>query len=210
MFPRPPAAFVALAAVAGCGSEKDVIFTVAGDAPGAVELSVRVIDDDGARPKVHSAGDVAAPVKVPATIYLRISNSNRVGAVVWLADKSGTIVAQGHSARCAEMAAGGRYEVTLSPVPEGWSPATANRCRCDPRDPLGAMCPPSSSADGGSEPDASGSPAADVAAPAADVPALVDAGPDTAGDAAAASDATGDVRAADARDARDGVAIMLP
>jgi hypothetical protein len=208
---RPPAAFVALAAVAACGSEKDVVLTIHGDAPGAVVLFVRVVDDAGAQSKVHSAGDASRPVKLPATIYLRISQSSWVGAVVWLADEAGTIVAQGRTESCAEMAAGGKYEVTLAPAPDGWSPATADGCRCDLADPLGPMCPAVAEADAGvAAPDALGQ----APEAAADLVLATDGGldagddgarPDVGSDAPAPADArdTGADRAPDLRAAAD-------
>jgi hypothetical protein len=200
-FSRPPAAFVALAAVAGCGSEKDVTFRIAGPAPGAVVLFVRVVDDEGAQAKVHSTGDAEQPVKLPATVLVSMP-SDRVGVVVWLADVGGSIVAQGRSEICAEMAVGGSYEVRLAPAPEGWSPATADRCQCDRNDPLGPMCP-ASSADGGVLAPDAGGPEPDLgAAPGDGAPVPQDAGaPDTAAapDAAAPADAA--PAAVDGRDA---------
>ena len=189
---------MALAAVAACGSEKDVVLTVNGDAPGAVVLFVRVVDDAGAQSKVHSAGEASRPVKLPATIYLRISHSSWVGAVVWLADEAGTIVAQGRTESCAEMAAGGKYEVTLAQAPDGWSPATADGCRCNVADPLGPMCPAVAGADAGvAAPDAPGQ----VPEAAADLAMAADAALD-AGDDGARPDVGADAPApADARDA---------
>jgi hypothetical protein len=219
MLSRPPAAFVALAAVASCGSDKDVVLTIAGDAPGAVVLFVRVVDDAGARGKVYSSGDAARPVKLPASLYLRL-NSARVGAVVWLADEAGTVVAQGRTERCHEMAAAGKYEVTLAPAPDGWSPGTANRCRCDAADPLGPMCPVVTGGDAGTVPDATAAPP--DAPPDAGVPADANASeaedgpsPDAASDAAAldaaadARDAAAD-RASDARASTDMSTAAVP
>jgi hypothetical protein len=200
MSSRPQAAFLALAAVTGCGTEKDVVLTIAGDAPGAVVLFARVVDDDGAKAKVYSAGDADQPVKLPATIYLRLSHSKRVGAVVWLADAGGTIVAQGRTESCVELAAGGHYQVDLAPAPDGWSPSVADRCRCDPADPLGPMCPAAPPADGGAPPsDDAGVDAAPPPAP----DAASDGAPADAADAAPAPDAARADAAADAPPARD-------
>jgi hypothetical protein len=197
-----PAAFLALAAVTGCSAQNEVVLTITGDAPGAVVLFARVVDDEGAGARVYSAGDADRPVKLPATIYLRLSQTKRVGAVVWLADAGGTIVAQGHTEQCAELAASGKYTVTLAPAPDGWSPAVADACRCDPADPLGPVCPAMNPADGGATTDAG---EADAAADAGDdavadaPPPALDAGADAAPDAApdtapAARDAGPDMR----------------
>jgi len=199
MLSRPPAAVLALAAVAGCGSENDVILSIAGDAPGAVTLFVRVVDERGTQDKVHSAGDAAKPVKLPATVYLRLSGVQRVGAVVWLADAAGSVIAQGRTEKCVEMAAG-RYEVLLAPAPDGWSPSTADRCRCNPADPLGPMCPSTAPADGGAGP-ADGSTGQDPLEAGAG--AAPDAAPPDDAGAADAADAPAADAGPDARDARD-------
>jgi hypothetical protein len=197
MLSRPQAAALALAAVTGCSAEGDVVLTVAGEAPGAVVLFARVVDDEGAPPKVYSAGDADKPVQLPATIYLRIA-SKRVGAVVWLADAGGTIVAQGRTESCVEMAASGKYQVTLAPAPDGWSPALADDCRCDPADPLGPMCPAAKpEADGGVTAGDGG----ELDAEGADATAPLDAAVDLLAADGPAPDAAPDAPAADARDA---------
>lgn len=218
MLSRPPAAILALAAVAGCGSENDVIFMIAGEAPGAVVLFVRVVDDRGLRDKVHSVGDASKPVKLPASVHMRVSNTARVGAVVWLADAAGTIVAQGRTEKCPEMAAG-RYELVLQPAPDGWSPSTADRCRCNPADPLGPMCPAPAGADGGItaadgltvlQPEAGADGAPDATSSLPDDAGTADAAPDAPADAGAdARDASPD-RASDVRLAADMSSAAVP
>jgi len=201
MSSRPQAAVLALAAVTGCGGESQVVLTVAGDAPGAVVLFARVVTDDGASEQVHSAGDADHPVALPATIYISLSHSKHVGAVVWLADAAGSIIAQGRTDSCVELAASGKYQVSLAPAPDGWSPALADDCRCNPADPLGPMCPPRPPGpDAGTLPDASDIEAqpppdagADLSPP--DVAPDATAGArDAAADAPAAADAAPDAR----------------
>ena len=195
MSQRPQAAFLALAAVAGCSSEDQVVFTISGDAPGAVVLFARVVDDVGSPTKVYSAGDADHPVSLPATIYVSLSQTRRVGLVVWLADGAGSIVAQGRTESCVELAASGKYTVTLAPAPDGWSPAIADGCRCDPAEPLGAMCPTSPPAPTG--PDA-GAPVESPLDAAADGEAISDAAVDLPADgptADAAPDAARDAGA---------------
>jgi hypothetical protein len=193
----PQAAILGLAAVAGCSAENEVVFTISGDAPGAVVLFARAVDDAGSPTKVYSAGDADHPVKLPATIYVSLSQTRRVGVVVWLADGAGTIVAQGRTESCVELAASGKYTVTLAPAPDGWSPAIADGCRCDPAEPLGAMCPTSPPPPPG--PDA-GSPVETPLDAAADAEPIPDAAVDLPADgptADAARDAGAD-RPADA------------
>jgi hypothetical protein len=189
---RPLAAWLALAAVTGCSADSDLVLTIQGDAPGAVVLFARVVDDQGSPSRVYSAGDAEKPVVLPATIHLQLSHTRRVGVVVWLADAGGTIVAQGRTESCAEVAARGKYTVTLAPAPDGWSPAVADRCRCDPADPLGPMCPAVDGPDGGSEPDA---------ALGTDAEPASDGGDDLVADATAPSEAGVDAGAEAGRDA---------
>jgi hypothetical protein len=137
---KPQAAFLALAAAAGCASHDEVFLEVTGDAPGAVALFVRLVDDQGVQSEVHSAGNAESPVKLPASVYLQLSRTPWAGAVIWVADAAGTVVAQGMTPACVELAAGGRHEVQLAPAPDGWSPAVAAGCRCDPAAPMGPMC----------------------------------------------------------------------
>jgi hypothetical protein len=213
---RPQAAILLLAAVTGCGAEDEVMLTVAGDAPGAVVLFARLVDDQGAPPRVYSAGDADRPVKLPATVYLRVAHSKRVGLVVWLADAGGSIVAEARTDQCAELAGSGKYTITLASAPDGWTPALADACRCDPADPLGPMCPAKRPGDAGSPVGDAGQVDAALALDAAsDVPPDAsapepDSAPDAAADAAldglpAGRDAAAGTRddAAGTRDAAD-------
>jgi hypothetical protein len=194
----PQAALLALAAAAGCASKDQVLLTVDGDAPGAVALFVRVVDDEGVQANVHSAGDAEHPVRLPATVYLQLSKVAWAGAVIWVADAAGTVVAEGRTQSCLEVAASGKYQVLLERAPDGWSPAVASGCRCDPAEPLGPMCRPQPS-DGG---------AADAAGPADT--GVVEAGADGAVVAADALESPDDAAADGPAAQADASAVRVP
>jgi hypothetical protein len=172
------AALLALAVVGCSGQHPQVILTVDGEAPGAVALFVRLIDEAGPRQEVRSVGDADHPVALPATVYLQLAHTDRIGVAVWVADEGGTIVAQATTDSCVATGSAS-YTLTLRPAPDGWSPASLEPCRCDGTN---LRCSATVTADGGALMDAG--------------PLAADAGADAADDVLAAPpDATGDVGA---------------
>jgi hypothetical protein len=127
---RAPAAVLALAVAGGCSSPPQVVLTIQGEASGAVALFVRLVDQAGPRQEVRSVGDADHPVTLPATVYLQLANTARIGVAVWVADGGGTIVAQAMTPSCVSTASAS-YAVTLAPAPDGWSPGSIDRCRCE-------------------------------------------------------------------------------
>jgi hypothetical protein len=138
-------AWLTLAALAGCQQqETSLVIDVSGFFARPQILFAQLIDANGARPAVHQAGTLTEPVVLPATVYIQGSDKGSLlGAVVWLNDKAGSILAYAATERCIQTIPHKqtRASLSLGRPPNGWTPAQVTNCRCY-REPSIAACPP--------------------------------------------------------------------
>jgi hypothetical protein len=129
--------------VTGCRAETSLFLTVSGVVPGAAQLHVRLVGEDGPRPDSRTDGAPDRPVVLPAVVvvYPR-ERTSRIGIIVWVTDTGGSILAHASTTTCIDVIANARVTTTVAllPAPDGWS-SSGEGCRCDPAPVPSPMCP---------------------------------------------------------------------